>query len=87
QQQPRQALEHWQHSDVPAAQRSFQLLRAFALQLARDPAAPAALAQVGWPSSWHLSGGADIFLEYCRRTDGLLSTMPTTTALVESRAN
>ncbi len=73
-QQPMQALEAWRDFSVPEHPRSFALLHAFARQLARDPGAAAALAAVGWPASWHLSGGPDIFVEYCRRTDELLSS-------------
>jgi len=69
---PLQALLAWKAEEVPKS-RSFALLRSFALQLAHDPAAAAALSSVGWPASWHLSGGPDIFVEYCRRTEELLS--------------
>ena len=72
QQQPVQALQAWPADLLPRS-RSFALLKAFALQLAHDPAAPGALSAVGWPASWHLSGGPDIFIEYCRRTEDLLS--------------
>jgi DNA-binding response OmpR family regulator len=75
-QQPAQALEAWQEFEPAAHRRSFALLRAFAQQLARNPAAQQSLAAVGWPGSWHLSGGPDIFTEYCRRTDELLSASP-----------
>jgi DNA-binding response OmpR family regulator len=71
--EPERALEAWGAVDLAPTGRAFALLRAFALQLARDPGAPAALAAVGWPASWHLSGGPDIFTEYCRRTEELLS--------------
>lgn len=71
-QQPLQALQVWPETLLTGS-RAFALLRAFALQLAHDPGAPAALAAVGWPASWHLSGGPDIFVEYCRRTEDLLS--------------
>ena len=73
-QRPLEALEAWQDTLAPGLHgRSFALMKAFALQLARDPGAAAALADVGWPASWHLSGGSDIFVEYCRRTEELLS--------------
>jgi DNA-binding response OmpR family regulator len=73
QQHPVRALEAWRDMPEPAQARGFALLRAFALQLARDDHAVTALAAVGWPTSWHLSGGPDIFIEYCRRTEELLS--------------
>lgn len=72
-QQPVKALRTWDGLEVPGDQRGLMLLRAFALQLARLPGAQAALSAAGWPGSWHLSGGPDIFVEYCRRTADLLS--------------
>lgn len=73
-QQPLRAVRVWEGLDPAGESRSFALLRAFALQLARLPVAQDALAMVGWPGSWHLSGGPDIFVEYCRRTSELLSS-------------
>jgi DNA-binding response OmpR family regulator len=74
QQQPLQTLDRWSGLHFERFERGFSLLRAFALQLARDEAAVGALAAAGWPTSWHLSGGPDIFVEYCRRTEELLSS-------------
>lgn len=74
--QPLRAVRAWDGLELRTEQRAFALLRAFALQLARLPEAPAALSAAGWPGSWHLSGGPDIFVEYCRRTRELLSDAP-----------
>jgi two-component system, OmpR family, response regulator len=71
---PEQALVAWKELKLDS--RAFALLQAFALQLADRPEAAVALAKVGWPASWHQSGGSDIFVEYCRRTEELLSTLP-----------
>lgn len=71
-QQPKEALACWDGLKVTDHPRTLALMHAFALQLAQAPGAREALAEAGWPVGWHLSGGPDIFLEYCRRTGPLL---------------